>query len=103
MRLADGRIWPIPIVLDISDELVQSVGPGSSVALRDPEGVMLAALHVEEIWQRDRREEAMAVYGTTNPRHPGAHYLLNQTNAWNVAASWREYGGLRTTIFAPFV
>ena len=84
MRLADGRIWPIPIILDVPDEFAQSIGVGSSVALRDPEGVMLAALHVEELWQSDRREEAMAVYGTTNPRHPGADYLLNRTNPWYV-------------------
>src|SRR5215472_10523425 len=45
MRLADGRIWPIPIILDVPDEFAQSIGVGSSVALRDPEGVMLAALH----------------------------------------------------------
>jgi sulfate adenylyltransferase len=45
---------------------------------------MLAALHVEELWQPDRRDEAMAVYGTTSPKHPGANYLLEQTNPWYV-------------------
>jgi len=45
---------------------------------------MLAALHVEELWQPDRRDEAMAVYGTTSPKHPGASYLLEQTNPWYV-------------------
>jgi sulfate adenylyltransferase len=84
MRLADGRIWPIPIILDVSDEFVESIEPGSSIALRDPEGVMLAALHVEDIWRPDRREEARAVYGTTSPMHPGAHYLLERTNSWYV-------------------
>jgi sulfate adenylyltransferase len=84
MRLADGRIWPIPIILDVPDEFAQTIGPGSSIALRDPEGVMLAALRVEDLWQPDRREEAMAVYGTTSARHPGADYLLKRTNAWYV-------------------
>ena len=84
LRLADGRIWPIPIILDVADEFARNIGPGSSIALRDPEGVMLAALHVEELWQPDRRDEAMAVYGTTSPKHPGASYLLEQTNPWYV-------------------
>ena len=48
MRLADGKIWPIPIVLDVADDFASSIGAGTSIALRDPEGVMLAALHVEE-------------------------------------------------------
>ena len=84
MRLADGRIWPMPIILDVTDEFARTIGPGASIALRDPEGVMLAALHVEELWQPDRRDEAMAVYGTTSPKHPGASYLLEQTNPWYV-------------------
>jgi len=84
MRLADGTIWPIPIVLDVSDEFARTIGPGCSIALRDPEGVMLAALHVEELWQPDRRDEAAAVYGTTSPAHPGANYLLERANPWYV-------------------
>src|SRR5215469_10501522 len=84
MRLADGKIWPIPIVLDVPGEFARTIGPGCSIALRDPEGVMLAALHVEELWQPDRRDEAAAVYGTTSPAHPGANYLLERANPWYV-------------------
>ncbi|HWY60251.1 MAG TPA: bifunctional sulfate adenylyltransferase/adenylylsulfate kinase [Terriglobales bacterium] len=84
MRLTDGKIWPIPIILDVPDEFARTIGPGSSIALRDPEGVMLAALHVEHLWQPDRRDEAVAVYGTTSTLHPGVSYLLEQTNPWYV-------------------
>jgi sulfate adenylyltransferase len=84
MRLADGKIWPIPIILDVLDEFARAIGPGCSIALRDPEGVMLAALHVEEVWQPDRLDEAVAAYGTTSPMHPGANYLLERTNPWYV-------------------
>jgi sulfate adenylyltransferase len=85
MRLADGKIWPIPIVLDVSDEFVRMLGSRTSIALRDPEGVMLAALGVEELWQPDRRKEARAVYGTTSPVHPGANHACELTNSWYVA------------------
>jgi len=84
MRLADGKLWPIPIVLDVSEELARSIGPGRTVALRDPEGVMLAALHVEEVWQPDRTAEAEAVYGTTSLAHPGVEHLLKRTHPWYV-------------------
>ncbi len=84
MRLADGKLWPIPVILDVPEKFAQSIAPGRTIALRDPEGVMLAALHVEEIWQPDRNAEAEAVYGTTSPDHPGVDYLLNRTNPWYV-------------------
>lgn len=84
MRLADGTIWPIPIVLDVPEKLAGSIRPGQTVALRDQEGVMLAALHVEDVWQPDRTAEAKAVYGTTSKIHPGADYVLNQSHPWYV-------------------
>jgi len=84
MRLADGKIWPIPIVLDVADDFASSIGAGTSIALRDPEGVMLAALHVEEVWKPDRTAEARAVYGTTSSHHPGVQHLTEQTHPWYV-------------------
>lgn len=80
MRLSDGTLWPIPITLDVPDELAKQVGPGASVALRDPEGVMLAALHVEEVYRPDLRAEAQGVFGTTDPTHPGVAHLLERTH-----------------------
>ncbi len=84
MRLANGILWPIPVTLDISEALARTVAPGSDLALRDPEGVLLAALHVEDVWKPDRVAEAQAVYATTNPEHPGVAHLLNETNPWYV-------------------
>ncbi|MGH8931143.1 MAG: bifunctional sulfate adenylyltransferase/adenylylsulfate kinase [Egibacteraceae bacterium] len=84
MRLIDGTLWPIPITLDVPEELAQSLEPGSMLALRDPEGVMLAALHVEQRYCPDRHAEAQAVFGTTDVAHPGVAYLLGRTNPWYV-------------------
>ena len=85
MRLASGLIWPMPITLDVSEEFAKKLQPGSSkVALRDPEGVMLAVLNVEEVWQADRQAEAKSVFGTTSGAHPGVDYLLNRANPWYV-------------------
>ncbi len=49
----------------------------SKVALRDPEGVMLAVLHVEEVWQPDREAEVQAVFDTTSAR-PSRRRLRHQ-------------------------
>jgi sulfate adenylyltransferase len=84
MRLANGGLWPIPIMLDVSDEFADRLEHGTEVALRDPEGVMLGVLHVEDVWRPDRNAEAELVYGTTNSEHPGVNYLLNRTQPWFV-------------------
>ena len=82
MRLADGTLWPIPITLDVTEELAKNLQSGSTLALRDPEGVMLAALHVDDVWQPDRTAEAEAVYGTANVEHPGVAHVLERTNPY---------------------
>jgi sulfate adenylyltransferase len=85
MRLRSGMLWPIPITLDVTEEFAQTLKPGSSkIALRDPEGVMLAVVHIEEVWQPDRKAEAESVFGTTSTAHPGVHYLLNNAHPWYV-------------------
>jgi sulfate adenylyltransferase len=85
MRLSSGVLWPMPITLDVKEDFAKSLQPGTSkVALRDPEGVMVAVLHVEEVWQPDRKAEAQSVFGTTSTVHPGVDYLLTKGNAWYV-------------------
>ena len=59
MKLASGLLWPMPITLDVTEDFAKTLKPGSSkIALRDAEGVMLAILHVEDVWQPDRRRKA---------------------------------------------
>jgi sulfate adenylyltransferase len=84
MRLADGEVWPIPITLDVTEEFARSIKPGSTVALRDAEGVMLAILNVDEIWQPDLRAEAESVYKSVSLNHPGVAHLLQKSNAWYI-------------------
>ena len=87
MRLANGTIWPIPIILDVSGEFADKLSTGQKLVLRDPEGVMLAVMDIEDIWKPDRQEEATLVYGSDNKEHPGVAYLLNKTNPYYVGGS----------------
>jgi sulfate adenylyltransferase len=84
MRLADGTLWPIPITLDVPESVARGLRDGTMLALRDPEGVMLAALHVEEVFEPDRVEEAKAVFGTDNREHPGVAHTLDRSNPYYV-------------------
>ena len=48
MRLCDGSLWPIPITLDISNDLIKSYNlkKDHKVALRDKEGFLIAILKI---------------------------------------------------------
>ncbi len=87
MRLADGTLWPIPVTLDVTEEIAKQLDGGTQLALRDPEGVMLAGLHVQDVWKPDRLAEAEAVLGTTNREHPGVGYLLDVANPYYVGGT----------------
>lgn len=84
MRLQDGTLWPLPITLDISETTAKSLESGQSVTLRDPEGFLLAIMHIEEIWPVDREKEAHNIYGTSSTHHPGVNYLYHRCNDYYV-------------------
>ncbi len=87
MRLADGTLWPMPITLDVSEAFAAERRPGDRVALRDPEGVLLAILSVSDCWQPDREAEARAVFGTDDRGHPGVAYLLERSGPMYLGGS----------------
>jgi sulfate adenylyltransferase len=85
MRLADGTLWPMPVTLDVCEEFAKKLRPDQTIALRDAEGVMLAALTITEIWQPDLVAEAQFVFGTTNPEHSGVAYLVEKIQPYYIA------------------
>ncbi|WXG52286.1 MAG: bifunctional sulfate adenylyltransferase/adenylylsulfate kinase [Candidatus Sedimenticola sp. (ex Thyasira tokunagai)] len=84
MRLPDGNLWPIPIVLDIAESVTEQVAVGEKLALRDPEGFMVAVLSITDLWKPDKSVEAAAVYGTESEDHPGVHYLMHEVHPYYV-------------------
>ena len=84
MRLADGTLWPTPITLDVSEYAAGGLRRDDPLCLRDPEGVLLAVLHVEQVWQPDLPREARCLCGTTRDEHPAVRQLLHGTNPWYV-------------------
>jgi sulfate adenylyltransferase len=84
MRLADGTLWPIPVVLDVPEDIAKALRTEGLLGLRDGEGALLAVLHCEEIWRPDRRAEAQLVYGTESRAHSGVRQLLDATHDFYV-------------------
>lgn len=78
MRLANGVVWSIPIVFDMSDADIAKYGiaPGKAVVLTYM-GNPMAIFEVEELFTYDKKEMAQAIYGTTEDKHPGCARTYN--------------------------
>lgn len=71
MRISDGSIWPIPIVLDIDCEDYKKVRDQNTIALHDKNDTLVAILKNIEVYKYDREEFCKSVYGTYDRKHPG--------------------------------
>src|SRR5262245_17278196 len=76
MRLADGTLWPLPVVLPVKPG--DGIAEGKPLALRDVYGNLLAFLHVEEIYSVDKNNEAQYAYGSLDGKHPSVAHLNRQ-------------------------
>ncbi len=106
MELIDGTVWSLPICLDVREKIAGSLEIGQRLALNDAEGFLLAILTVEEIWQPDKKKEALAIYGTSDgSRHPGVRNLHDSINEYYLGGSLEginlpmhyDFGELRLT------
>lgn len=75
MRLSNGLPWGIPITLGVSTE--QAARYRGDVRLTVG-GVTLGLLEVSEQYRPDKQKEALEVYRTADPAHPGVAALLAQ-------------------------
>jgi sulfate adenylyltransferase len=79
MRLANGHLFPIPIVLDVPKTSPHQVG--DRVLLCDSYGNPLATMDITSRYTPDKDKEAQGVYGTTDRMHPGVSYLFDEMQA----------------------
>ena len=77
MHTTSGDLWPMPITLDVSQAFAGQVEPGTDIALRDQEGVILAILSVTDKWTPNKSVEAEKVFGADDVAHPSVNYLHN--------------------------
>ena len=72
MTLANGYIWSIPLLLDVSPQTlaVMGIDTGGSLLLTYQDQP-LAVMEVEEVFSYDKEFMAQQVYATTDVEHPG--------------------------------
>ncbi|MFW6381224.1 MAG: sulfate adenylyltransferase [Bacillota bacterium] len=71
MRLADGTVWTIPIVMGTDREQAGSLEIGEEIALVDKNDRVYAVLELADKYTVDKKQEAREVYKTTEQEHPG--------------------------------
>jgi sulfate adenylyltransferase len=76
MRLSSGLVWSMPITLSVSEEEANSLG--EEIALTDDDGGVVATMLVEDRYSYDKEREALEVYRTADPQHPGVAALMRQ-------------------------
>jgi len=75
MRLANGLVWTLPIILDVPKEKANEFNVGEDISLvynRD----ILAILRLDEKFLYDKKDMSSKVYGTLDEKHPGARRVL---------------------------
>ncbi|WP_018671322.1 sulfate adenylyltransferase [Brevibacillus laterosporus] len=77
MRLPDGTVWPVPITLAVSKEF-SNLAIGEKLVLRGEDGKNYAVLTVQDVYQPDKKREAIQVYKTTDLAHPGVAKLYQR-------------------------
>ncbi|MEO1130804.1 MAG: sulfate adenylyltransferase [Planctomycetota bacterium] len=76
MKLADGNIWPIPILLSVDKADAPAVG--DRVALHAPNGVLQGVMTIEEVFAHDKKLEIPNVFRTEDDAHPGVAQVLKE-------------------------
>jgi sulfate adenylyltransferase len=78
MKTGTGLLWPTPVVSIVpADQIPDGVGPGSRIALKDPnvDGTPVIAIQevasVEALSDADRDSIISQVFGTDDEGHPG--------------------------------
>ena len=84
MQLQDGTIWPLPICLSVSEKQANQLEVGQSVAIRDPEGFLLAVMEIEDLWPIEKERETEMVYGTQDRSHPRIQYLFEKVGQYYI-------------------
>jgi len=91
MRLTNGLVWSLPVVLSAKSEEHTRLTPGTKLALVDGQGRALAIMELEDCYPVDPDYEAERVLRTRDKAHPGVQYLQS---------IWPVYLGGRITLFS---
>lgn len=71
MRLKNGVVWTIPIVLDIDEETKSKLSESQEIALVNNKNEIIATMKIDEIYSYDKVDAIKKLFGTDSDEHPG--------------------------------
>ena len=75
MRLPDGRVFSLPVFLDVSARIADDAVPGQAITLCYG-GTAVGEVTVRDVYTCDKTAVAERVYGTSDPAHAGVSHFL---------------------------
>jgi len=88
MKLPDGNILGLPIVMDTDDE---SLAVGDKVLLKF-EGTSMAVMTIDSKWKPDKPLETVKCYGTATIEHPGVRMVAMERGQYYIGGSLEGLG-----------
>src|SRR3989344_6989026 len=79
MRLANGVVWPIPVILQVAEETIKNFTEGENISLSYKSEIH-AILHLEEVYLIDKENLIKKIFGTDDLAHPGVKKFLESGN-----------------------
>ena len=83
MRLTSGKLWPMPIVLAITESQAQELRNEEYLTLKDEQGLPLAIIK-SNIYKPDLKKECKMVYGTNDDNHPYVKIIMSQPDSYYI-------------------
>ncbi|MDC0145708.1 pyruvate kinase, partial [bacterium] len=77
MRLPNGLIWPIPILLDIDSVSSKDINVNDKVGLTNSKGVLVGSIIVKDNYSFSKEKLVQKFYGTTDKHHPGVKMVYD--------------------------
>jgi sulfate adenylyltransferase len=97
-RLANGSVWPVPVVLTAWDSMHDNHQADSfkdkMVNLLSDDNTIVATMQVVDIFETDPDEECRLVAGTTDVNHPYVQMVRARRSRWCVSGPLTKKGGV---------
>ncbi len=77
LKLKDGDFYPLPIYMPLRDQNLSGQVLGEKVDLIY-ENDLVGCIEVTEVYEPDKENICMSIFGTKDIQHPGVKYFLNE-------------------------
>lgn len=80
MRLSNGDLWPVPIILSLSNTLCDKLKLNDLLILKDETNLPIAELKISEFYEPKLEDECKYILGSTDSSHPYHSIIMKNEN-----------------------